>query len=406
MIAATRTHKHRTDLGQATLDQVGLISAIVVLLAAVATAFGPGGNSSAGVQLANSIGARIIAAVARDASSSPAALGGNPVPLVAGGKSVAKAPSGNPDPQARSGSSVALGNTQAGGAHRRGVAVGSGSHAPRLTDLKMHEIGPQAAWRTWSAARSYSSLPSPAGMPTGLENQLTGASGTVEGALCMMCLGTSARAEYAFGGAAHAAGSGAHSTDLIGVDTLMRAHLALAHATISATEAMQGFGLRVTARTTATGTAGVDGSLAARLELGTLHQALVLEAGAVAGLAGHVEQRASIHLAGVAVLATAGADGWVGAGLTGRLHVGHDGPGKFSWDIGGGAGLGVGGGAHFAGALDLSEAMHQHPQLLARLGSSLLGLPAVSAAPALLGIAELDAKYIAPHRSTRHGART
>ncbi|MBC7644372.1 MAG: hypothetical protein H7123_04540 [Thermoleophilia bacterium] len=369
MISMTPRRRLDSDCGQATLEQLGLIGAILILLTAVAASFATGDRGAAGTQLAGAIGKRVVAAVARGDTS------------------------------------VSLGSSHVRESHRQGVAVGTGSaRPPRLTDLQMHEIGPQFAWRSYGVAHTYTSLPGGT-QPKRLEHQLPGASGTIEGGLCFLCLGTTARAEYALGGAAHAAGKGVHSTDLIGVDTLVRAHLALMHATVSATGALQAFGVHVTARSTASGTAGIDGSLAARLELGRLHQALVLEAGAVAGLAGHVEQRASVKLAGVAVHATAGADGWVGAGLTGRLHVGHEGAGKFSWDIGAGAGLGLGGGAHVAGTLDLSAAMHEHPNIIAGiLGNSLLGLPANSAAPALVRMATHDARLPARHRTTKYGA--
>lgn len=176
---------------------------------------------------------------------------------------------------------------------------------------------------------------------------------------CMVCVGIDAGHDFNYGVRVQQ-----HERERKDQGSILEAELHPWMSIASANASMSSSWTSRWARLHATTSARANVGAEARAHLGATinrsNQRLALEADAVAGASARVEHQTAVRVAGVGINATAGAEGWVGAGARARLHVAHEHRGVWSYDTELGAGLGLGGALHLAGTLDISN-LTGHP---------------------------------------------
>ncbi|MEO6867211.1 MAG: hypothetical protein ABI200_04245, partial [Gaiellales bacterium] len=99
---------------------------------------------------------------------------------------------------------------------------------------------------------------------------------------------------------------------------------------------------------------GGEATLGAVVRLGRDVQVLEAEAGTMLGASAKAEGRVGASLLGVALEQAGQIEGWAGIGVRGEGGLRREG-GRFSWNVGWGAALGVGGAARWSGSVDVSK---------------------------------------------------
>ncbi|MCW2972380.1 MAG: hypothetical protein JWN72_653 [Thermoleophilia bacterium] len=223
-------------------------------------------------------------------------------------------------------------------------------------DLRLDPVVPTVGVRRGDLDRAY--------RVAGFDIRLTGEA-------CAVCIRVGERHSLAAGATRDANTSGPGGQGSVSVDARFALLAAELGARVERSIGF-GFGgpTKVGLQARLRGIVGGELEGSAKLVATRAEQRLDVGGSAMAGAAGKAEARAGLDLFGISLQQTGRAEGWAGAGARGRISVERRGA-RLSWETGWGAALGLGGAVGWSGTIDLSGLQQTRDEARSMLADAL-----------------------------------